>query len=438
MTNVRSLVPHARGGGWPWGLGCLALLASVALAADPPQPVPAPSVTVTVAWAAPRLGAGDIVPVDVRAAAAYGEGHLPGALRLELPCTVPDVPCLREALGRQGLSGEEAVLLYGDGASGEALASSFLALDAAGVREVYVLDGGIAAWPGGERKLVRGAVERPARPFTAPAREQALADARWVNDHFGLGGIEVLDLRDEGVWMVPAKEFTAPPRFASGHVPHALPWDFRPWLPKEGWWPDPEPARAALAELGPRPYTPVHLEAEFLLYGEGPRDPAPAVGYLALRRMGIRARVFPGGFAGWSRDPLRPVVHLVGAAEVRALLEPENPGLTADRLPRSAALFDLREEGDFNFDHLPGALSLPAYDDFLKIFLRLQQEHWPSADPAELPLILYCYGRECIRSRDGCTKLARQGFSRLYWLRDGVDAWTKAGLPVFPPRPPKP
>lgn len=413
------------------GLGCLLLLSSPAFAESP-------AVTVSVEWAAPRVAGGEVLPLDVRAAAAYGEGHLPGALRLDLPCMLPDLSCLREALGRQGLSGEEAVLLYGDGASGEALASSFLALEAAGVREVYVLDGGVAAWRGGERKLEREAVERPARPFTAPAREQALADARWVNDHFGLGGIEVLDLRDEGLWMVPAQGFTAPPRFAAGHVPHALPWDFRPWLPKEGWWPDPAPARAALAELGPRPYTPVHLEAEFLLYGEGPRDPAPAVGYLALRRMGLRARVFSAGFAGWTRDPLRPVVRLAGAEEVRALLERENPGLAADRPPRSIALFDLREAGDYNFDHLPGALSLPAYDDFLKTFLRMQQERWPAADPAELPVILYCYGRECIRSRDGCTKLARQGFSRLLWLRDGVDGWTRAGFPVFPPRPPKP
>jgi len=410
---------------WGW----LLLVPSVAFAQ------PAPLVTVSAEWAAPRLERGELRAVDLRSAAAYAKGHLPGAIRLELACGVENLPCVRDELGRLGLSGEEALLLVGDGTSGEGLASSFLALDAAGVREVAILDGGITGW---ERKVDRAAVRLPRRTFTAAAREQALADERWLNDHFGLGGIEVLDLRDEGLWMVPEKGFTVPPRFASGHVPHALPWDFRSWLPKGGGWPEVSAARTALAELGPRPHTPVNLDAEIVLYGEGPLDPAVAAGYVTLRRLGIKARVLPNGFAGWSRDPRRPVVRVVGAEEVRALLERDNPGLALDAPSRSAVLLDLREAGDYRFDHLPGALSTPAYDDFLKTFLALQGERWPAADPAELPVILYCYGRECIRSREGCTVLARQGFSRLFWLRDGVDAWTRAGLPTFPPRPPKP
>ena len=58
--------------------------------------------------------------------------------------------------------------------------------------------------------------------------------------------------------------------------------------------------------------------------------------------------------------------------------------------------------------HLPGAVSHPAYDkqESLEAFMAAR---WPVETASRMPVILYCYGRECIRSRDTATMLARMG-----------------------------
>ncbi len=55
---------------------------------------------------------------------------------------------------------------------------------------------------------------------------------------------------------------------------------------------------------------------------------------------------------------------------------------------------------------------------------------WPLEKAARLPIVLYCYGRECIRSRNAATHLARMGYMDLLWFREGMPAWLDAGLPV--------
>ncbi|HYX22941.1 MAG TPA: rhodanese-like domain-containing protein, partial [Thermoanaerobaculia bacterium] len=257
--------------------------------------------------------------------------------------------------------------------------------------------------------------------------ESAAADGAWVRARMGTKGVELLDLRDAGIWM--ETDYEAPARFAAGHVPHALPFDFRRWLPGEGGWPAAGRVWETLQGLGPRAVTKVDPKAEFVLYGEGPEDPRPGLGYLLLRRAGIPVRVFPGGFQAWSRDPADPVVRIVGAPEVDRLLEAENPGLKGDEVARSVVLLDLREAWDFKHEHIPGAYNFPAYTEGTSIGT-VVAARWPQAKAARTPVVLYCYGRPCIRSRDAAAKLAREGFTNLLWLREGIEAWREAGLPV--------
>ena len=58
------------------------------------------------------------------------------------------------------------------------------------------------------------------------------------------------------------------------------------------------------------------------------------------------------------------------------------------------------------------------------------EEKWPQARAARFPGVRYCYGRGCVRSRDAAARLARAGFTNLLWLREGLDAWRAAGLPL--------
>lgn len=359
------------------------------------------------------------VPVDVRPEAAFAAGHLQGAVRLAVTpeCVMSRVECVQQELGKAGLAGDETVVVVGE--DGAAVGRAFWLLEWAGLRNVKVLAGKAKG------KMEVGTPTRAAREtraFTAPASESAGADLAWVRSRLGEKGVEILDLRDEGIWM--EKEYEAPERFAAGHVPRALPFDFRRWRPR-----DRRAAKAmwkTLKTLGPREVTKIDPKAEIVLYGRGPADLQPGLGYLLLRLAGIPVRVFPGGFEEWSKDPANPVVRIVGAPEVSRLLEADNPDLP-DKVAQSVVVLDLREAYDFRLDHIPGAFNFPAYTEDSTLD-KVVEEKWPQAKASQAPVVLYCYGRGCIRSRDAAAKLARAGFTRLLWLREGLDAWRAAGL----------
>jgi 3-mercaptopyruvate sulfurtransferase SseA len=335
-----------------------------------------------------------------------------GCLRVDGACVAMGISCVQEALGRAGLSGSQGVLLVGEGPE---VGRAFWLLEWAGIRNVRIVEGGRIK----ERSP-------QAKTFQAEPRESAVADAAWVRERLGVKGTEILDVRDPGIWM--ENEYQAPPRWAQGHVPHALPFDFRRWLPKaDGRWPKPGAPWETLERLGPRLLERDRLDpnAEIVLYGEGPDDPLPGLGYLTLRRMGRPARVFPGGFEAWSADPSSPVVRIAGPLDVARLLGIDDPRTRAD-----AMVVDLREPGDYSrLGHLPGAVSHPAYDqeESLEAFMA---ERWPVEKSSRRPIILYCYGRECIRSRNTATLLARMGYTNLVWFREGMISWIEAGLPV--------
>ncbi|MBW8874111.1 MAG: hypothetical protein JF614_04045 [Acidobacteria bacterium] len=380
--------------------------------------LPTPDLLVPPSWIAEHRA----IPVDVRPAAAFAAGHLPGAVRVAVApeCVAAGVGCVQRELGKAGLGGEEAVVVVGE--DGAAVGEAFWLLEWAGLKQVKVLDGVVDA-KGPEEGLGR----REARAFTARASESAAADVAWVRARVGTKGVEFLDLRDEGIWM--EKDYEAPARFAAGHLPHALPFDFRRWVPRDGRWPEAGRVWETLKRLGPREVTKVDAKAEFVLYGDGPADLQPGLGYLLLRRAGIPVRVFPGGFQEWSKDPANPVVRIVGAPEVDRLLEVENPGLKGDEVARSVVVLDLREARDFKLGHIPGAYNFPAYTEGRSIE-KVMEERWPQARATRAPVVLYCYGRPCIRSRDAAARLARAGFTNLLWLREGMEAWREAGLPV--------
>ncbi len=356
----------------------------------PSVSTPATEILVPPAWILKHHS----VPVDARAV----------RLAVAPECVAAGVECVQGALGKAGFSGGETVVVAGE--DGAAVSEAFWLLEWAGFKNVKVLAGG---------KVEVAAGTRRPRPFTARASGLATADVAWLRARIGEKGVEFLDLRDEGLWM--EKEYEAPARFAAGHVPHALPFDFRRWRPNDrkssgAMW-------KALQSLGPREVTKVNPKAEFVVYGDGPADLQPGLGYLLLRLAGIPVRVFPGGFTAWSGDPSNPVVRIVGAPEVDRLLEAE----------RSVVVLDLRESYDFKLDHVPGAYNFPAYFEDSTID-KTVEEKWPQAKAARAPIVLYCYGRGCIRSRDAAAKLARAGFTNLLWFREGLDDWRAAGLPL--------
>ncbi|MFP5288937.1 MAG: rhodanese-like domain-containing protein, partial [Thermoanaerobaculia bacterium] len=290
---------------------------------------------------------------------------------------------------------------------------------------VKVLEGGIRAWTAAGETLETGPSSRRKEKFKEKARDAASVSPDWVARSFDQVGVVLLDLRDPRGW----ESWEAPSAWAAGHIPHALPFDVRGLLPQGGGWPDPAEVRRRAGEIGPRAGDPVGTDPTFVLHGEDAHDPLPGLGYLLFRMAGLDVRVFPGGWRAWASGSSRPVVRIVTAAEVHCLLERENPGLAQDRPPTGLILLDLRTSRDFKIDHLPGARGLP-FHLFDKDFERIVAEGWPGAPRASIPLVLYCYGRDCVRSREGGSRAARLGFHNILWFRGGIAEWAKAGLPI--------
>lgn len=252
------------------------------------------------------------VVVDVRwyldgrsGAAAYAEGHLPGAVFLDLERwltepggrdggrhPLPSPETFTEGLAQAGVSDDDVVVAYDD--AGGLVASRLVWLLRATGRAAALLDGGLRAWDG---PLEQGAgVPRPrSGPQVRPWPEDRLAGLDEVAAA-GPGGPLLLDAR-------------APERYRGDHEPVD---------PRAGHVPGAVnvPAAAALAtDHRVRPVD--EVRETFLAAGAGPgADVVASCGsgvtacftLLLLEHAGLPpGRLWPGSFSAWSRDPSRPV-----------------------------------------------------------------------------------------------------------------------------------
>jgi thiosulfate/3-mercaptopyruvate sulfurtransferase len=263
---------------------------------------------VSAAWLEAHRDA--VVVADVRwyldgrsGRAAYDDGHIPGAVFVDLDVALADPPAPER--GRHPLpdperfAAELAALGIGDGATvvayddaGGSIAARLVWLLRITGTRAALLDGGLAAWS--------GALEtEPALPDAAPRTPVAwpaelLADA----DAVAATPATVLDAR-------------APERFRgeveaidprAGHVPGAgnAPWTGS--LDAGGRFLEPAALRARFAALG--------------IDSDGPERPIAYCGsgvtachvLVALEVAGLGVgRLYPGSWSQWSSDPERPI-----------------------------------------------------------------------------------------------------------------------------------
>lgn len=388
-----------------------------------------PEILVDADWVQERLDEPRLRIIDVRPRDKYEQGHLPGALHL-LPDAVffsaaeeNDPSVLIDRLGDMGISGAETLVLCGNELCYETLGQVFWFMEWLGCRQVRVLNGGVTAWSLDGGELSPEDVSLPAVESVLSPVDSLRIDPDRLAQCYGETELcEVVDLRDEELWF----DLKGAPGYRPGHIPHSLPYDFTQLLPGGGAWPDPAEARKEFGLLGPRKRDYVDLDAVFSLYGEDAADSRPGLGYLLCRLMDVRARVLCGGWNAWSVREDLPRVKIIGARALATMLEAGNPELE-DRIPADFALFDIRGRRDYILRHLPGALPLPAHvlQDSLVI---LFDEHWPGLERASIPLVFYCYGPECTRSRMGATRASRMGFLNLYIFRGGIAQWREADL----------
>jgi len=374
---------------------------------------------VTVEWLMEHVGDADIRVVDVRSRALYEAGHLPGAVRIDAGSGTPgDAPGL---FSRAGLSGAERIVVCGDDLLSPDAARAFWLAEYAGAGRAAVLEGGVRAWTAAGGELRTGTVHPEAAAWVTASRTDRLASTAYVALSFGLDGCEIVDARGGDAWAGTAGR----PR--TGHIPHSLPLAPDSFI-VDGALLTPEASRAMLSRFGPRPSSPVDLSWQFIAYG-GADGRGPVLYYL-LRRAGLeRVRLYAGGWERWVSDDALPVVRIIAPRELRERLARERRWFAPDSPPPGFAFFDVRHWSDYRRGHIPGAVNLTSrlFGDSLDIVL---ERHWPKLERTRDPIVTYCYGSDCIRSRRTSTVAARSGFLVIERFYEGLEGWRATGGPV--------
>ncbi|WP_172295400.1 sulfurtransferase [Pseudoruegeria sp. HB172150] len=235
----------------------------------------------------PLIHDGEILLIDVREAADFDAGHIPGALQISPDAVAdPDSPVagalrpleeLAAMLEALGVTPAKRLIFYDDRGAFHAARMFWLA-EYLGHQNVSVLDGGLTAWTKAGGPLATGQAEA-AEPgaFTAALMPRRHATADWILEH--RDDASVIDVR-------PAK------MYAEGHIPWAqnIPWagnlgDTGRMLPADA-------LQARFAEFGVTPDSNVAIHCQVGL--------AAAHSYVALRLLGYpQVRVYHRSWSEW-------------------------------------------------------------------------------------------------------------------------------------------
>jgi thiosulfate/3-mercaptopyruvate sulfurtransferase len=197
---------------------------------------PLPPRLVSAEWLAEHLGDPGVLVVDVGAdAAAYHQGHVPGAVALAWLDDVQDVDRrgvlsqqgLEQLLSDRGASVDTHLVLYGDEDNMFA-AYTYWALRYYGHRALSLLDGGRRAWVDAGGELVPDVPERQPSRYVSPGPDEQVRvtrDELLTRYVTGVPGTAVLDCRSAGEYQGRGETFLDLPVLRhrlGGHMPGAL------------------------------------------------------------------------------------------------------------------------------------------------------------------------------------------------------------------------
>jgi len=220
---------------------------------------------VSAEWLAGEMGACDLRIVDATkhlpeagrdARAEYAEGHIPGAVFMNLEELVDPVapienmlpPAERFASRMQalGLGDGSRIVLY-DNSPHHTAARAWWMFRTFGSNEVAILDGGLAKWKAEGREVASGKEKLRHRHFTVWKDEGAVRSLDQMKANVASGAEQVLDARGAARFTGEEKD---PRGLAPGHIPGSknLPQDRL--FNEDGTWKSPDAIKAEFAAAG--------------------------------------------------------------------------------------------------------------------------------------------------------------------------------------------
>lgn len=236
---------------------------------------------------------------------AYREGHIPGAVYVDLDTELaghgdpsdgrhplPPVDQLQRSARRWGIADGDTVVVHDDGGN-LAAARAWWLLRNAGLADVRLLDGALAAWRGAGLPLADGDEEPEPGDVTLQDGVLPVLDLEGAAA-YPAGGL-LLDVRAGERYRGEAEPID--PR--AGHIPGAVNAPTGDNLDAAGHFLGPDALRQRFADLGAAP------DGDVAVYcGSGVTAAHSAV---ALTLAGYRPVLYPGSWSQWSHHPDRPV-----------------------------------------------------------------------------------------------------------------------------------
>jgi thiosulfate/3-mercaptopyruvate sulfurtransferase len=282
--------------------------AGSALASDP---------LVSVEWLNGHRADANLVILDIRSAIdgggekAYLEAHIPGAVhsdydkggwrvtRNDVPFMVPTTAELEKLIGDLGIDENSHVVVVPAGVSSLDFGSAarvYWTLKYAGVGNVSILDGGVAAWKAASLPLESG--KHPPSPaiFTAKIDRSILIEAPQVQALVQKGGAALVDARPASFFHGKEK---APASQAYGRIPGAQNIDSAKFYDSTTNKLKPKAELAAIASKVP--------EGEVVAYCN--TGHWAATDWFVLHEILGRseAKLYAGSMVDWTHDPSRPL-----------------------------------------------------------------------------------------------------------------------------------
>ena len=272
-------------------------------------------ILVSTDWLAENLGASDLVVLDAsrhlpaaerNPRSEFEAAHIPGARFLDaatltdtsspVPAALPNAEGLAQRLAALGVSLNDRIVVYDDSAV-KTSARAWFALTAHGIKNVAVLDGGLAKWRSEGRPLDSGATSAdPAAPANL-AEASGIASKADMLANIDSNKEQVLDAR--GADRVFGTGIDPVHGGQNGRIPGALCLPFGKVLNDDGTFKSSEHLRAEFESAGIDLAKPIVTSC-----GSGV---TASVLLFAARLLGKNdVRLYDGSWQEWEADPDTP------------------------------------------------------------------------------------------------------------------------------------